>query len=206
MATTTKATKDIVDYLKRAKAATEEEQDRYRVIIDNSMKPGAAKELNKQILAGGWKSILLTMQDCCHPPTHQERQKTLNIEWAQELKHTKLNKISDEDIRHRTYFLNETIEHTQRLRSMAMFIERIGPLKDFGELLFCFWGKRSSLMILQDEAVLMGKEAEAESARKLCKAIDGITDIFIDFEMTEGASQSLTRERLNEILKNLPEE
>lgn len=51
-----------------------------------------------------------------------QREKFLNITCDQTLTHIKLEKTRDKDIRFKTYFLNEGVELTQRIRSMAVFL------------------------------------------------------------------------------------
>lgn len=169
----------MLDYLERARKATMEEQDRYCEIIEKSLKLDANEGINQKILTGGWKAVLKVMQDCCYPPVHEERERFLNISWEQEPSRIKLEEISDKDIRYKAYFLNSTIEHTQRLRAMAMFVEGIGSLKGLGAILFRLWSHNSSLHIIYSEAVQMGKNAEAELIREWCSAIDKAADILL---------------------------
>lgn len=169
----------ILQYLKRAEEATIEEQDRYRAIIARTEDSEASEGLNQNILGGHLESISKIMQDCHYPPEYDERKRFLKISCEQEPNRIKLEKIRDEDIRYRTQLLNGMIEHTQRIRAMAMFAERVGSLKGLMAIVFKLWSESSSLQIIYSEAVQMGKDTEAQLILQECTAKAKVADLLL---------------------------
>lgn len=169
--------KQVLDHLKKLREASGEEQDRYCEIIERRLKSDATEGVIQNKFHGGWKAVLKVMQNCTYPPEHGDRERYLKINRDQELNHAKLEGINDSSIRTATYFLNEMVEHTQRIRAMATFIEQVGPLEGREGTFFQLWAYISKLQIIFAEAVQMGKVQEAESIQQLITATDMSTDM-----------------------------
>jgi hypothetical protein len=185
--------KHVLDYLDRAKRATLDEQDFYREIIDKSEKSDFDEEKIQKLIAGGWDAVCKIMKDCSYPPDSDERKRFLKIGYDQDPNSIKLEKICDTDVRNKTFFLNLIIEHTQRIRSVAMFVERIGPLKGLGARLFSFWVMRTSVQAIHDEAVLMGMDDAVKATRQWCEATDKLADMVLrDWKKIEARLSRLT--------------
>jgi hypothetical protein len=159
--------------------ATKEEQSRYREIIDRSTAE-ASDAAKAKVSVEGWKAVLDMMQGCHYSPYHEDWKKHLGIEWDQTPNQKKLGQIRDIDIRGRTYFLNELVKHTQRVRSMAMFVERIGTLHGKWGGVFDYWAYRASLVIIQDEAKQMGMKERGKVLGRVINASDKIADIIFE--------------------------
>ena len=149
-----------IELLKEAKGRTLEEQDHFRSIVDESMKQEGVNLDKPNLVEGGSEELIEKMKDCVYPPDDDERSGLLNLDWNQTLQQLKLNEIKDKDVRGYVYHLNRTLEHTQRIRAMAMFSERICTLDNDGKRLFKSWAKYSSCEILYQEAVEMGLKDE----------------------------------------------
>lgn len=168
----------MLNALKEATEATIQEQDVYRNIIDKNEKTGLMDH-HPGLCKGGWKEVLSVMGDCRFPPYDEERNRFLNLGHDQSLHYIKLQEIEDFDIRAMTYFLNRTIEQTQRLHAMAMFCKRLGHLRGRGNI-FGGWARRSAIGILKQEAEEMGMKAEAKTIGQILKSDDGIGDFFLE--------------------------
>ncbi len=147
--------------------------------------------------AGGWVHLisvvtLKAMTDCKYQPKPGDRRHYLKVNWDEELSHFRLQKIKDKKIRITTYFTNQVIEHTQRLRSMAMFVERVGPLQGKGGMLYNLWSKNAALKIMLEESIEMGKEKESELIQQLCKANDNVAQLFLEIEWDQETASNLT--------------
>lgn len=181
----------ILQILKKAEQKSLTEQDQYREVIDRSIGPEGSKDIHKQYLKGGWKQITKAMDDCTFPPKPGDRKQYLKVDWNEEINRIRLQKIKDEDIRCTTHFANEFFEHTQRLRSMALFVERIGTLQGRGGMLHFLWSKNSSLYIMKEEAVLMGKDEEAKMIQQICNANDAFAQLLFKIEWDEESIRNL---------------
>ena len=183
MSTVEHSSKNVVlRYLASAYEGTLKEQDHYRELFNQSMDNETSDTIKAKISEEGWKAVLEIMQDCYYPPENDERGKFLKISHDQELNHLILEKIADKQIRHKTYFFNELMEQTQRIKAMAMFCKRIGKLDGRGEMVFNFWMKRSSMQIIHEEAVEMGLEDRAISTQQVIDATDKMADLIISEE------------------------
>ena len=183
MSTVEHSSKNVVlRYLASAYEGTLKEQDHYRELFNQSMDNETSDTIKAKISEEGWKAVLEIMQDCYYPPENDERGKFLKISHDQELNHLKLEKIADKQIRHKTYFFNELMEQTQRIKAMAMFCKRIGKLDGRGAMVFNFWMMRSSMQIIHEEAVEMGLEDRAISTQQVIDATDKMADLIISEE------------------------
>lgn len=162
--------------LEKAKIASLKEQDQYCELIEKAVKSGSDGDIADKVKSGGPDALYKVMEGCSFPPDYEDRKKFLKIHDGRILIHTELDKIPDKGIRTRIFFLNDLIEHTQRLRSMAVFSEHVGPLRGPGQQLFHFWSKRSSLQIMHKEAIALGKDAEA----KKLVMLPGLMDIMVE--------------------------
>jgi hypothetical protein len=188
----------ILQLLKRAREASIQEQDGYRKIFEMEREE-PFEAIKERVRTDGWKAILKIMKDCGFPPVNEDRKKHLGLEWDQTLNRIKLNKIRDKDIRSGTYFLNEFMEHTQRLRSMAIYIQAVGTMYGRWGVVFDYWASRQSLLILKDEALQMGMDEKVNILEQVVNAIDEIADIIFEDVWTD------TPRELNqdELLSNL---
>lgn len=177
--------KSIIEALKRAELASLDEQDRYREIIEDDSK-AQSPVMKDNFIEYGWDALNTAMADCCHPPISDERLRLLKVNYDQELNRIKLEQILDKDVRFTTHFLNEIVEHTQRLRSMAKFIERVGTLQGKAGLIFGFWCNWSSYQVLHAEALEMGKQDAAEGLLQLSEATAGLIDLFLKEDLGFG--------------------
>lgn len=172
-----------IQALKQADEAFLKEQDHYIEVIDRVNKNTGVDE-SVDICGGCLDTFFATMNDCSYPPHPGDRESWLEIQHNETLPKLKLNKIVDNDIRMKTYFLNETAEHTQRIRAMAMFSERVGPIDGWLAPLFYFWCQWSALTIIFSEAC----EMEHKSTSKLDLMLQTynliieqvITDVWVD--------------------------
>lgn len=166
-----------INALKFAEEASLKEQEGYLKIIEKKRTNGLSRPHKPDL---SWQEVLILMKGCCYPPISGERKLFLNINFDEILSRIKLEGIKDVDIRHRTYFLNELMEHTQRIRSMAMFASRVGTVDGEGGIVFAIWSKRASLEIIHAEAIEMGKTEEAESATGFIEAFDLLGSMVIE--------------------------
>jgi len=120
------------------------------------------------------------MKDCVFPPDHEDRKSFLDIGQEQTLVGLGLAEVHDMKIRTHLFFLNEVVLQTQRLRSMAKFSERVGPLKGPGAQVFHFWAKWSSVRALQEEANKLGRSAEAEMAGRFGMGLELILERLLE--------------------------
>lgn len=179
--------KQILENLHKVRAASMEEQKHYVKIIKKAIDEKNESKVKEEFWEGGWASILKVMEDCEFPPPPGHRKDFLHVEMNEELNRLKLQKIEDEEIRHATYFLNEIVEHTQRLRSMAMFYERVGSLHNAGGFFFDIWSLRSRVRVMLAEATEMGKGEDVKGFKEACDFFEETAD-FILREKIRGAS------------------
>ncbi len=173
--------KRVLECLKRADESAAREQDRYLEIVASRRESVADEKVKAKLVSGGSKVLQRIMQDCFYPPNHQERMEFLRVDWDQEVNRIKLEeKISDFDVRARTFFLNETMEQAQRFRAMAMFSERAGGLRCIVGKIFYIWAQWSLACILYAEAVEIGKDREAQAILAYYKTMEGLIDFYID--------------------------
>lgn len=183
--------KQILENLHKARAASIEEQNRYREIIKKAFDANNESTVREEFWEGGWASILKVMEDCEFPPLPGGRKDFLHVEMDGELNRLKLQKIEEEEIRYATCFLNEVVEHTQRLRSMAMFYERVGSLCNAGGFLFSIWCMRSRVWIMHAEAIEMGKEEEFKGFKELCDLFEEMADLTLREKIREANSEEI---------------
>ncbi len=166
--------------LKRAEEASVKEQDIYREIIDKHRKKGNKGDIASDVQKGGVFRLHSVMRGCKCPPDVKDRRSLLNIEKNECYIDKELKKISDKRVRAGVYFLNEVIEHTQRIRSMAVFSERVGPLIGPGEELFSLWAKRTVADQLINEAKALKKKEAEDLLLSLVSVLDGLMDLQLE--------------------------
>ena len=181
----THGSEHILDCLKKAHDAVLKEQGRYRDIIDRAEEYKTSKATKEKLLSGRWKAFLEIMQDCSYPPDDEDRKKHLHLEPGQTLFYKKLDKINDKLIRSMTQYLNGVVEQTQRLRSMAMYLERIGNFDALELMPYYIWVMRATELSLYNEAVELGMDERAESAMQYINITDKAADLVL-FDKCEG--------------------
>ena len=194
--------KQILENLRKARAASMEEQKRYVEIINKAIAAKNESKVKEEFWEGGWPSILKVMEDCEFPPTPGLRKDFLHVDWNEELNHLKLQKIEDEEIQSVTYFLNEVVEHTQRLRSMAVFYERVGSLHNAGGFFFDVWSLRSKVRVMLAEATEIGKEEDVKGFKEVCDFLEMAADFILREKMREASTGeviALMRDFMNDI-------
>ena len=152
--------------LKVANDNTLVEQDFHRERIETMGKIGN-KNYYKELPSIGWDGVSSAMQDECSPPCSQERKKYLDQNWDEIPTRLQLENIEDTDIRSHTYFLGEVVEHTQRIKSIAKFLEVLNASPDdrFCDLLYTYWVKHNVCTQLANEQLEIGNEKKAATMK-----------------------------------------
>jgi len=171
----------IIAALKVANDNTLIEQDFHRERIDIMEKIGN-KNYYKELPSIGWNGVSSAMQDECSPPCSQERKKYLDQNWNEIPTRLQLEKIEDTDIRIHTYFLGEVVEHTQRIRSIAKFLEVLNASPDDGfcNFLYNYWVKHNVCTQLANEQLEMGNEEKAAKMKVNANVMGKVFDIFAE--------------------------
>jgi len=170
----------ILDCLNRAANAILEEQELYHKVVERAEEYITDDKVKQKLLSGGWKAVLDIMADCSCPPDDDEREKHLMLSKDKFLHNVKLAEIRDGLVRGMAGYLTGIAEHTQRMRSMAMFVERIGTLHGKWGGVFDYWAYRASLVIIQDEAKQMGMKERGKVLGRVINASDKIADIIFE--------------------------
>lgn len=168
---------ETIELLKAAIAKRIEEQDYYRHIIEESIKHGGATEGRLCLVEGGSDELIDKMKDCVFPPCDGERKDVLKLQWDQTLQHQKLSRIKDKDVRGCASHLHRITEHTQRIRSMAVFSDRICPLDEDSGRLFGSWARYISYRVLLQEAIDLGLDRQRQVLSAWLSALPIIMDL-----------------------------
>jgi len=112
-----------------------------------------------------WDCISKDMADECWPATHQDRQKHLNQNFDEIPSYIQIQRIEDDEIRSRTYFLGEVVDHYHRIKSMAKFYEIFcsSPKDQIANMFLGLWIKHNVGSQLANEQLESGNQQESDS-------------------------------------------
>ena len=171
--------KQIIVELKTAYENTliEQDESRSRIEAMESVKGYGYFETLKKLK---WKGLSDAMAGESYPPTWEDRKEHLNQERKEFPMQIKISTIEDKDIRFHTHFLNEVVEHSHRIRSMANFCEILGASPKDSKVCFLFslWVDHNICTQLSNEQLEVGHAERGETLKQVAMASAEVFDIF----------------------------
>lgn len=160
---------------------TLKEQDIHRERIE-VMKEKGTKDYLEKLPSMGWKGVNEAMSGECYPACDQDRLEYLNQHCDDDLFYIKVCQIDDEDIRHRTYFLRDVVEHCNRIKSMAKFLEVLeaSPTDHYANLLYGYWKRHNILTQLAKERCGVGDKEQEKQMKQRAKTMRKIFEVFAE--------------------------